>query len=137
MDIEIKSVTVDQILTIRHKVLWPDKSPDFVKVPEDDLAMHFGLFCDNQLVSVISLFPDADRIRFRKFATLHAYQNKGLGSRLLEFVMAKAREQGYCVIWCDARSTAITFYEKFGFEKYSEPFFKEDVEYFKIRKSLY
>jgi predicted GNAT family N-acyltransferase len=136
MNIEIKKVEVDDILEIRHKVLWPDKSPDFVKVPEDDQATHFGLYDDGKLASVISLFPDAKSIRFRKFATLPQYQNKGLGSTLLTHVIDYAREQQYEKIWCDARSSAMKFYERFDFERFSEPFFKEDVEYFKISKRL-
>ena len=136
MKIEIKKVQVDDILDIRHKVLWPDKSPDFVKVPEDDQAAHFGLCCEGKLASVLSLFPDAKSIRFRKFATLPEYQNQGLGSKLLTYVIDYSREQQYEKIWCDARSSAMKFYEKFGFEKFSESFFKEDVEYFKISKRL-
>mgnify|MGYP003530026727 CR=1 FL=1 len=136
MDNEIRSVEVEQILHIRHQVLWPAKSPDFVKVPEDDLGNHFGLYIENKLVSVISLFADGNRIRFRKFATLQEYQNRGLGSRLLDFTIDWAREQGYREIWCDARTSAMAFYEKFGFAKFSEPFFKEEIAYFKIQKSL-
>jgi len=136
MNIEIKKVQVDDILDIRHKVLWPDKSPDFVKVPEDDQATHFGLYYEGKLASVLSLFPDAKSIRFRKFATLSEFQNQGLGSKLLTYVIDYSREQQYEKIWCDARSSAMKFYEKFGFEKFSESFFKEDVEYFKISKRL-
>ena len=69
MDNEIRSVEVEQILHIRHQVLWPAKSPAFVKVPEDDLGNHFGLYIENKLVSVISLFADGNRIRFRKFVS--------------------------------------------------------------------
>ncbi|MCE7039890.1 GNAT family N-acetyltransferase [Dyadobacter sp. CY312] len=136
MNIEIKQVAVDDILGIRHQVLWPDKSPDFVKVPEDDQATHFGLYLEGRLASVISLFPNSKSIRFRKFATLSEFQNKGLGSKLLTHVIDHARNQQYEKIWCDARSSAMNFYEKFGFEKFSEPFFKEEVEYFKISKRL-
>ncbi len=136
MSIEIKSVAIDQILDIRHQVLWPAKSPDFVKVPEDDNGMHFGLYDSNKLVSVISLFPDGRRMRFRKFATLPAYQNKGLGSQLLQFVIDTAVEMEYLSIWCDARVSALSFYEKFGFEKCSESFLKEDIAYYKIERIL-
>lgn len=136
MKTEIRSVQVDEILDIRHKVLWPDKSPDFVKVPEDENALHFGMFYNHQLVSVISLFPDNEAIRFRKFATITAFQNRGLGSKLLEFVISYAKDHHCKKIWCDARSSALGFYEKFGFSKFSDSFFKENIEYYKIVKDL-
>ena len=136
MKVEIRKITAADTLKIRYEVLWPDKSPDFVKVAEDDDAHHFGLFSDHQLVSVISLFPDKDGMRFRKFATIRAFQNKGLGSKLLEFVIVYSRNQKYTRLWCDARSSAMAFYKRFGFERISEPFFKEDIEYYKIEKVL-
>ena len=136
MTLEIKEVPVNKVLDIRHKVLWPDKSPEFVKVPEDEQGRHFGLFQDDQIVSVISLFVTGDTIRFRKFATIKAYQNRGLGSKLLQFVIDDSRNLGYNTIWCDARADAMGFYEKFGFKKISDPFRKEEIEYFKIEKAL-
>jgi len=136
MDLEIKRVLVEDVLNIRHEVLWPDKSPEFVKLPEDDKATHFGLFFNDQIVSAISLFSCGQNVRFRKFATLETFQNKGLGSKLLQFVIDDSREQGYEKIWCDARSGALGFYEKFGFTKFSDSFMKENIEYIKIEKML-
>ena len=136
MKTQILKVSVDEILHIRHYVLWPDKSLDFVKVPEDESAIHFGLYDSNQLVSIISLFPEGESVRFRKFATLPEFQGKGLGSKLLQFSFDYARKHHYKRIWCDARTNALGFYERFGFEKFSEPFLKEKIEYYKIQKTL-
>lgn len=121
---------------IRHIVLWPDKPLEFVKVPEDEWGIHFGLYLEGILVSVISLFPDGSDIRFRKFATLPDFQGNGLGSRLLNHALIYAKQHAYERIWCDARTDALSFYERFGFEKFSEPFFKEHIEYYKIRRML-
>lgn len=134
--IEIQKVNTNQILDIRHRVLWPDRSPDFVKVDEDDSGFHFGLYFNQKLVSVISLFAVGDSIRFRKFATLPEFQGKGLGSRLLEHAIDFAIQNQYASIWCDARTSALGFYERFGFRKFSAPFFKEHIEYYKIERKL-
>ncbi|SEI39095.1 Acetyltransferase (GNAT) domain-containing protein [Dyadobacter sp. SG02] len=124
-------------MEIRHLVLWPDKPREFVKVPEDESGIHFGLYLNGALVSVISLFADDDqRIRFRKFATLPGFQGKGLGSKLLRHALTYAQAHGYSCIWCDARTDALAFYERFGFKKFSEPFFKEHIEYYKIERAL-
>lgn len=134
--IEIQKVNADETLSIRHLVLWPGKSADFVKVPEDELGFHFGLYVNARLVSVISLFADGNSMRFRKFATLPDFQGKGLGSQLLEHSIEFARQNQFQRMWCDARTDAFGFYERFGFTKFSEPFFKEDIEYYKIEKAL-
>lgn len=134
--IEIQKVNADDLMEIRHLVLWPDKPREFVKVPEDENGTHFGLYFESTLVSVISLFGDGQDIRFRKFATLPGLQGKGLGSRLLQHAIAYAQAQGYTRMWCDARTDALRFYERFGFKKFSKPFFKEHIEYYKIERLL-
>lgn len=134
--IEIQKVNAEALIDIRHAVLWPDKPREFVRVAEDDSGIHFGLHYDGPLVSVISLFAEGPGIRFRKFATLPDYQGKGLGSRLLQHVITFATEQGFERIWCDARTDALGFYERFGFKPFSEPFFKEHIEYYKIERML-
>ena len=82
----IKEVSVDQILPIRQQVMWHDKSIDFVRVPEDENGIHFGLFVEENLISVVSVFIHGQEAQFRKFATLEQFQGKGYGSRLLEYI---------------------------------------------------
>jgi GNAT superfamily N-acetyltransferase len=134
--IEIQKVNADDLIEIRHSVLWPDKPREFVKVPEDESGIHFGVYFEGVLVSIISLFGDGQDIRFRKFATLPDFQSKGLGSRLLQHAIAYAQAQGYSRMWCDARTDALGFYERFDFKKFSEPFLKEHIEYYKIERRL-
>ncbi|MEO6685377.1 MAG: GNAT family N-acetyltransferase [Dyadobacter sp.] len=134
MGIEIKKVAVEDILPIRHKVLWPDKPFEFVKVEGDEEGIHFGLYEDSRLITIISLFSEEKSLRFRKFATLPEYQNRGLGKMMMLKVIAYAKENGFERLWCDARTDALNFYERLGFKKFSEPFFKENIEYYKIEK---
>jgi len=136
MSIEIKKVSVEDILPIRHKVLWPDKPFEFVKVEGDEEGIHFGLYENSVLVTIISLFADGKSLRFRKFATLPQYQNRGLGKLLILKVIDYAQENNFERLWCDARTDALNFYERVGFKKFSEPFFKENIEYYKIEKIL-
>lgn len=136
MSIEIRKVSVEDILPIRHKVLWPDKPFEFVKVDGDEEGIHLGLYQDSKLVTIISLFEEGKSMRFRKFATLAAYQNRGLGKMMILKVIDYAKENNFERLWCDARTDALNFYKRVGFEKFSEPFFKENIEYYKIEKIL-
>lgn len=136
MSIKIKKVSVEDILPIRHKVLWPDKPFEFVKVEGDEEGIHFGLYEDSKLVTIISLFAEGKSLRFRKFATLPEYQNRGLGKMMILNVIDYAKQNNFQRLWCDARTDALNFYERVGFKKFSEPFFKENIEYYKIEKVL-
>ncbi|WP_044198257.1 GNAT family N-acetyltransferase [Dyadobacter tibetensis] len=134
LNIEIRRVSADLLLPIRHSELWPDQPISFVKIPEDDLGIHYGLYVDGELVSVISAFIEGDSLRFRKFATLATWRGKGLGTRLLQRVIDLAQENKMKRIWCDARADALPFYQRFGFQSFGEPFFKGAIPYSKIEK---
>ena len=123
-------------MPIRHRVLWPDKPVEFVRVEGDQAGVHFGLYRNFQLVTIISLFAEGESLRFRKFATLPEFQNQGLGKKMILFVTDYARENNFKRVWCDARTDALSFYERSGFRKFSEAFKKEDIEYYRIEMML-
>ncbi|HEY0898470.1 MAG TPA: GNAT family N-acetyltransferase [Sphingobacteriaceae bacterium] len=114
---------------IRHKVLYPDQPFDLVRLEEDETGMHFGLFDNNKLVTVISTFRKGDEMQFRKFATLPEYQGKGYGTSMMNYIMNFAREEDLSRVWCSARVTAETFYARFGFSRMGEHFSKNGIDY--------
>lgn len=132
--IDLKQIQADETWALRHKVMWPDKPFDFVILPNDEDGSHYGLFENGQLVSVISMFVKGEQAQFRKFATDTAYQSNGYGSQLLAFLIDTAKDLNIKELTCDARITAISFYERFGMEIDSEVFQKSGKDY--IRMSL-
>lgn len=113
--IEIKRISADETLWIRQQVLWPSKPLDYVRIENDDEGIHYGLFEDNQLVTVISVFVNDNEAQFRKFATLATYRGKGYGSRIFEFMLKELELQDINRIWCNARLEANAFYKRYGF----------------------
>ncbi len=128
----IAEIHWSQTIPIRHSVLWPHQPASFCQLEGDDAAWHYGAWVDGQLVGVASIFVEGGQARLRKFATLPAYQQQGIGSALLKHAMAQARAQGLSHFWCDARESALGFYARFGLEPQGERFFKADVAYFKM-----
>ena len=75
----------------------------------------FGYFHDNQLIGVIGYQKIKDVVLIRHAYTLTAYQGKGTGSALLEFLFNKNQDSRLLIgTWKNAK-WAIRFYEKFGF----------------------
>jgi predicted GNAT family N-acyltransferase len=126
---EIKNISAADTWELRRAVMWPDKPVDYVRLKEDNEGLHFGLFDQQQLVSVVSLFIQNGEAQFRKFATRPDRQGKGYGSRLLRFVLAEANRYQVRHIWCNARADKTSFYEKFGLEKTDKHFSKGGIEY--------
>ncbi|MCC5466112.1 GNAT family N-acetyltransferase [Pelosinus sp. Bkl1] len=116
--------------------MWPEKDIEYIKLKDDELGKHFGLFVNHRLVSVISLFEKNNVIQFRKFATLQELQGKGYGSVLLNCALKEAEKQGAKSFWCNARVNKIDFYKKFGFEEIEEAVTKDGMKYVKMSKNF-
>lgn len=85
---EIRTISWQQTMPLRHKVLWPNKPPEFCHVEGDESALHFGAFIGDKLVSVASIYISSNQARLRKFATDLVYQKQGVGSSLLKHIIA-------------------------------------------------
>ncbi|RYP89335.1 hypothetical protein DL769_000090 [Monosporascus sp. CRB-8-3] len=138
----IRAISASETYALRHAVLWPHKPMSYVQLPDDAAGQHFGAFvpsdgASEELVSIISLFIDGNgESRFRKFATATSWQGKGIGSALLAYTIEAAAKTGARSIWCDARQSALPFYERFGMNSEGEVFLKGEVPYLRMSKTL-
>lgn len=125
----ITAIEASQTWQIRHEVMWPDQPFEFVQLEEDNLGLHFGVFDDEKLVSIVSCFIVGDEMQFRKLATLEEFQGKGIASDLLKYILKLAKEKNLQKVWCNARSNKKTFYEKFGMIDTNKNFTKAGQEF--------
>jgi len=134
MEPKIIEITSEETLNIRHKVMWPDKSIDYVRVTNDDKGRHFGLFINDTMISVISLFIINKEAQFRKFATLNDYQGKGFGTLLLKEIMNIVKHNNLNKVWCNARMDKSNYYAKFGMKVTDNTFVKGGIQYVIMEK---
>lgn len=134
---KIKQIPAAQTWSLRQEVMWPEMPIDFVKLPLDDTGEHFGLYLDNELVSVVSLFQtDMGLAQFRKLATKKEMQGKGYGTTLLQHLMTVAQKKGIHTLWCNARMDKIDFYKTFGMITTKQTFVKENIKFIILKKAL-
>ncbi|MEH6455874.1 MAG: GNAT family N-acetyltransferase [Cocleimonas sp.] len=140
---QIQKLQWQQTLTIRQAVLWPEKPQEFCHVEDDEQALHYGVYIDQALVCVASVYPEVvisinsnNSARLRKFATLVAYQNQGVGSFVLSHIIDSLKTEGISNLWCDARESAIEFYQRFGFQTEGQRFHKGNIPYFKMQMTI-
>ncbi|MEH6447390.1 MAG: GNAT family N-acetyltransferase [Oleispira sp.] len=134
--VSIRVITLDEALPIRHCVLWPEKPLSFCKVDGDDTASHYGAFLNNTLVSVASIYVEGQVARLRKFATLEYFQGRGAGTQLISHVVAELKHTKVETFWCDARTTAVGFYKRFGMDVQGAEFVKSGITYYKMEVAL-
>ena len=136
INMDIRTISWEQTIPLRHSVLWPSKPPEFCHIDGDTEGVHFGVFVNEVLICVASVYVQQNKARLRKFATNEHYQNQGVGSKLLEHMINYFKDSKIECFWCDARETALGFYKRFGMSKCGERFYKEDVPYFKMEVAL-
>src|SRR6266487_1332521 len=122
---EIRVITTGETLSLRQTVLRPGRSIAAAQFSGDDApaTRHFGAFSAGRLVGIASLFlaemPGQSGVaawQLRGMATAPEARGKGFGRALGAACVAFARENGARLLWCNARTPAVGFYRKLGFE---------------------
>ncbi|MFZ0325580.1 MAG: GNAT family N-acetyltransferase [Actinomycetes bacterium] len=126
---DIRRVRAEEIWLLRHSVL---RSPDLPlsesQYPQDDLeeTVHLAVFADGAPVACATFFPEElngePALRLRGMATERAHQGLGYGGALLEFGLRLAETSGAPLVWCNARTNALAFYRRHGFQTVGEEF---------------
>jgi GNAT superfamily N-acetyltransferase len=130
LQIEIRRIQAQETYHLRHEVMWPDRPLDFIKLDNDEDGIHFGLFKNNDIVSVVSLFVNGHSAQFRKLATKTSEQSKGYGRRLLQYLINYVEGEGNIhYLWCNARVDKAGFYKHFGMKQTDRKFQKSGQDY--------
>ena len=132
----LRPITSAEAWPLRQSELRPGRPLAAAKFTGDDLpsTKHFGAFQGNDLVGIASLFlaempehPGINAWQLRGMATAPAVRGAGFGRALVAACVAFATESGKPLIWCNARTSAVEFYRKLGWEILGAEFEVPDV----------
>ena len=114
----VTEVEVARTRALRARVLRPGLPPDQVAFPGDDDpgTVHLAAVDDDDaVVGILALLPDGDAgVRLRSMAVEPSMQGAGVGRALVEAAVERLRAEGVTRVWCNARDTAVGFYERLG-----------------------
>ena len=120
----VKQIEAKDTYNIRNEILRPGLPLEtcYFEGDADGATIHIGAFVDEKLASIASFylsrndaFTDVFKFQLRGMATLKAYQGQGLSSALLKAAFPLIKNNHVNMLWCNARSSAVGFYEKIGF----------------------
>lgn len=128
--------TSTQVAALRTEVLRPNRSPDNpLRYDEDDFAttIHVLMKTNDSIFAVATFMQHPSPVdeklgfRLRGMAVSPDHQGLGIGTKLLENALQVLLDRfpNIETVWCNARVSAVSFYEKSGFEK-SGPEFEID-----------
>lgn len=128
-EIACQRVAVEAIVPLRHRILRADLPLDAARFEGDDdvATRHYAACRGGVPLSCLSLvhsqWEGRPAWQLRGMATETGEQGRGLGRMLLRRAVAEARrDEPDRVFWCNARTSAVGFYEKLGWRVVSEPF---------------
>lgn len=134
MTLLVRRARVEEIRPLRHAVLRPGYPPQASIYPEDEEAVHVGAWDGTELVGCATVFPEAwpgppeepQAWRLRGMAVVETRQGTGAGRQVLEAAVAAAWEAGAPLLWANARSSALGFYLRAGWEAIGDEFLTSD-----------
>ncbi|MCU0818667.1 MAG: GNAT family N-acetyltransferase [Beijerinckiaceae bacterium] len=132
----VRAATLAEILPVRVAGLHPGEPIDIVRIANDAEGSHWAIEAEGMVVSVASLFTEGERVQLRKFATLPAWQGRGIGTWLLAALIEEARRRGGRIFWCNARVNALAIYLRAGLEPEGERYEKDGRLYQRMSRTL-
>lgn len=126
-------------LELRDDVL---RKPLGRSIKDDDLSVdresyHLGVFIKEELIASLVLTKVNDQqLKMRQVAVKENFQGKKVGKQLVEFAEDFAKILRFNEIILNSRKTAISFYEKQGYQGVGEEFLEVSIPHLKMLKSL-
>lgn len=138
MTLVVRRAAAEEIFPLRHAVLRPGRPVTASVYAGDDRAVHIGAWDDDALVGCATVFPDpwgggddwpadAAAWRLRGMAVDPSRHRAGIGRRVLAAVVDAATTGGAPLLWANARTTALAFYEADGWTVAGEEFIAADT----------
>ena len=125
----------DNLVRIRRRVFIEEQHvPENMEWDQyDDSSTHFLATLDNNVIATARLKTDG---QIGRMAVLAEYRNKGIGSKLLQFVLLTALQQKQKKVYLHAQVSAISFYEKHGFTTCGDIFYEADIPHREMSKKI-
>ncbi len=138
--IAFASPEYDLAIKLRYDILRLPLGLDFAvaDLEKEYNSFHLAYFNEAlQMQGCLVLKPlEGGQIKMRQVAVAENTQGKGIGTHLVNASEVYAKAEGFHEMILHARTTAVPFYLRLGYEKIGEPFEEVTVEHYKMRKAL-
>ncbi|MCS6934871.1 MAG: GNAT family N-acetyltransferase [Chitinophagales bacterium] len=136
---DVNSKWYAHALKLRDAVLRKPLGLSFTQeeLKRDEHDLHVAAIENGKLLACLTLSDTGDKsLKIRQVAVCPQRQRKGLGTALNTAAEEYARSKGYVMLYCHARITAASFYERLGFKRVGEEFTEVTIPHIKMVKIL-
>ena len=128
--VDVRPVALEETLALKQRVLRPHQTVDDLRrecAGLTDLAC-FAALDEGRVIGTAIVHReaapwapgDAGAWRLRSMATEEGRRGEGIGAAALTAAVDHVRSQGGALLWCNARTPAVRFYERAGFRTRGE-----------------
>jgi predicted GNAT family N-acyltransferase len=111
--------------------------PMDIEMDEHDAsATHMVCLLGGKVVGTGRLVSMPDGVKLGRVAVLQEHRGKGLGTGIVKWLVARARESGTKSVYANVQIDAREFYEKLGFRSIGSIFMEANIEHIKMAIDL-
>ncbi len=133
------STEYNDAIALRYEILRKPLNLQFTfeQLAAEKHNYHFGYYIDDKLIACLMLVPEAGgNIKMKQVAVANEWQRKGIGAKLVLVAEEFAVENGFNLIYCNARDSAVPFYKKSGYTIKGEMFAEVSIPHYYMEKKL-
>jgi ribosomal protein S18 acetylase RimI-like enzyme len=138
-EIDFGTKEYEQMLELRYEVLRKPLGLSFTdnEMERSKSDILVGCFDDDELQGCCMITDKGDGVaKLRQMAVRKSYQGTGIGRELLLYCETIARAKGFKKMIMHARTSAIGFYEKLGYNIVGEEFTEVTIPHYVMEKEL-
>lgn len=127
--VRVREACPEEVVGLRQRVLRPHQAPSELLARADDAVDVAAVTPSGRAVGCARLSPEAPpwpeaaraTWRLRHMAVSATARGLGVGRRLVDDVLSRARRAGAAGVWCAARTPSQGFYARCGFHVVGQP----------------
>jgi predicted GNAT family N-acyltransferase len=101
---------------------------------QDDKAVHLLAYIQNQPIGTARIrYLSHSLAKIERVAVISGYRGQGIGKQMVDRAIAFLKAQDILEVKINAQVHAKAFYEKLGFEQYSEEFDEAGIPHIEMR----
>ena len=116
----------DELIRLRKTVFVDEQNvpASLESDGRDHECLHAKALIDDIIIGTGRLLPDG---YIGRMCVLGKYRNRGVGTAILKNLVQQAADSGHDIVSLNSQSSAIPFYQKFGFTSDSDEFIEAGI----------
>ncbi len=137
--ISFQSDWYQQACQLRNEILRKPLGLDLLQenLEQESEYFHYGMIEADQVIACALAIPVSDlKAKIRQMTVTPKYQKQGIGKQMLQNIEMDLKQRGIELIELDARTSAVSFYEKLGYVSEGDEFLSVSIPHLRMAKSL-